>query len=388
MNRRARFSGPRLAAGLATYTAAVSRRDVLNNVLALATATLVPSALSTLARAQQAGAGPRTAAQAGPGAAAGAGPATTTVPGGRPGPRPGTWLVLLGTRGGPGVEASHAQTSSAVVVDGRPYLIDCGYGALRNLAASNVGFQQIGTVFFTHLHDDHTGDLAALLSYQWTAGKTTPTDAYGPYGTEHMVKAAVEFFRANVEIRTADEGRTVDANKQFHGHDVPATDSPVQIFKDDRLTVTAIENTHYPERSKAKMPYRSIALRLDTRDRSIVFSGDTAYSANIVKLARNADVFVCEIIDTTVLEQVRKRAQEDMAKGNTASVSRHVADTHSSPADVARMASEAKVKTVVLYHQVGGASGSLGFPVSGFIDAIHAAGFGGEVVVGQDLMVM
>jgi len=296
--------------------------------------------------------------------------------------------VLLGTRGGPGIEASHAQTSSAVVVDGRPYLIDCGYGALRNLAASNVGFLQIGTVFFTHLHDDHTGDLAALLSYQWTGGKTTATDAYGPYGTSHMVQAAVEFFRANVEIRTADEGRTVDANKQFHGHDVPASDSPVQIFKDDRLTVTAVENTHYPARSKAKMPYRSIALRLDTQQRSIVFSGDTAYSANIVKLARNADLFVCEIIDSTVLEQVRKRAQEEAAKGNSASVARHVADTHSSPADVARMATEAHVKTVVLYHQVGGAAGSLSFPVSGFIDAIHAAGFSGEVVVGQDLMVL
>jgi ribonuclease BN (tRNA processing enzyme) len=89
-----------------------------------------------------------------------------------------------------------------------------------------------------------------------------------------------------------------------------------------------------------------------------------------------------------VLEQVEKRAKEDAAKGNSFSIARHVADTHSSPAVVARMASEANVKTVVLYHQVGGASGSLSFPATGFIDAIHAAGFGGEVIVGQDLMVL
>jgi len=110
--------------------------------------------------------------------------------------------------------------------------------------AANVGYLQLDTVFFTHLHDDHTGDLAALLSYQWTNGKTTPTDAYGPYGTASLVQAALAFFRANVEIRSVDEGRTVDAAKQFHGHDVAAAALPVQVFKDDRVTVTAVENAH------------------------------------------------------------------------------------------------------------------------------------------------
>src|ERR1700744_2890938 len=190
------------------------RRDILRATVGLTTAVLLPG---PFAHAQD-------AASAAP--SPGLGPATSLLPPPRPGPRPGAWLVLLGTRGGPGVDAVHAQTASAVVVDGRPYLIDCGYGALRQLVAANVGYLQISTILFTHLHDDHTGDLPALLSYQWTNGKTTPTDAYGPYGTAHMVEAAVSFFHANVEIRTADEGRTVDADKQFHGHDVVASDTP------------------------------------------------------------------------------------------------------------------------------------------------------------------
>jgi ribonuclease BN (tRNA processing enzyme) len=296
--------------------------------------------------------------------------------------------VLLGTRGGPGVDAVHAQTSSAVVVDGRPYLFDCGYGALRQLVAANVSYLQISTIFFTHLHDDHTGDLAALLSYQWTNGKTTPTDAYGPYGTAHMVEAAVQFFHANVEIRTTDEGRTVDADKQFHGHDVAASDTPIQVFKDDRVTVTAIQNAHYPPRSTSKMPHRSVALRVDTKERSIVFSGDTAYSPNLVKLARNADLFVCEVLDQKIIDQMRERAKADAAAGNPNNVARHVAETHSSPSDVGRMASEANVKTVVLYHQVGGgAAGGLAFPATEFIRGVRQ-GFSGEVIVGQDLLVL
>lgn len=316
------------------------------------------------------------------------GPATAG-PVAPPPPKPGTWLVLLGTRGGPGIDLTRAQSASAVVVDGRPYLIDCGYGALRQLVAAHVGYQQLDTVFFTHLHDDHTGDLAALLSFQWTNGKTTPTDAYGPVGTASMVQAAVAFFHANVEIRTVDEGRTVDATGQFHGHDVAAAALPVQIFKDDRVTVTAVENTHYPARALARMPDRSFGLRFDTKDRSIVFSGDTAYSENLVRLAHNADVFVCEVLDQSVLDQMRRSASAAAAAGNPNSISRHVAETHSSPSDVARMASEAKVRTVALNHQVPGPAvpGGLAFPVTGFIDAVRK-GFSGEVIVGDDLMVL
>ncbi len=92
-------------------------------------------------------------------------------------------------------------------------------------------------------------------------------------------------------------------------HDVTVAATPVQIFQDDKVRVTAVENAHYPARSLARMPDRSFALRFDTKERSIVFSGDTAYSQNLVKLARDADVFVCEVIDERVLEQVRAARQ-------------------------------------------------------------------------------
>ena len=71
--------------------------------------------------------------------------------------------------------------------------MDCGYGAVRSLVAAGIGFAQLGTAFITHLHDDHTGRIAALLSLQWTGNKTQPTDIYGPFGTAAMVDAAVAF---------------------------------------------------------------------------------------------------------------------------------------------------------------------------------------------------
>src|SRR5688500_7570662 len=92
----------------------------------------------------------------------------------RPPPPPGTRLVLLGTRGGPGVSLDRGESASAVVVDGVPYLVDCGYGTMRALVESGVGFQPVSAVFLTHLHDDHTADLAAMLAHQWTGSKMTP----------------------------------------------------------------------------------------------------------------------------------------------------------------------------------------------------------------------
>jgi ribonuclease BN (tRNA processing enzyme) len=314
---------------------------------------------------------------------------TTSTPA-PPAPQPGTRLVLLGTHGGPGIEQNRAETASAVVVDGVPYLVDLGYASLRNLVLSTIGYQQLDTILFTHLHDDHTSDLPALLSHQWTGGsKKTPTEIYGPPGTVKLVEATLGFLRANVEIRTVDEGRTVDPATLFHGHDVAATATPTRVLADERVTVTSVESAHFPARATAQMAHRALAYRFDTKQRSIVFTGDTAYSENIVGLATGADLFVCECMAQSVYEQNIARAKEAEAAGNPISIARHVAETHSTPGNVGRMAAKAQVKTVVLNHLLPGARqpGGLDYALSNFTDGVRAE-FAGEVIVGQDLMVL
>jgi ribonuclease BN (tRNA processing enzyme) len=301
----------------------------------------------------------------------------------------GTRLLLLGTRGGPGVDLRRAMTASAVLVDGTPYLVDCGYGTVRNLVACGLRFAQVDTVFFTHLHNDHFLDLAALLSLQWTGSKQSPTACYGPHGTAAMVAGAKAFFAGDVGIRSVDEGRTLDPERQFLGHDLAAAAHPAQVYQDGRVTVSVVENTHFPERARARMPHRSLSYRFDAKDRSIVFSGDTAYSANLVELARGADIYVSEIMARLIYDQMTARAKEEAARGNIESVARHVAETHSTPADVGRSAREAGVKTVVLNHLLPGTvtEGRLNFPVSSFIDGVREE-FSGEIIVADDLMVI
>jgi ribonuclease BN (tRNA processing enzyme) len=134
------------------------------------------------------------------------------------------------------------------------------------------------------------------------------------------------------------------------------------------------------------MPYRSVAYRFDMADRSVVFSGDTAYCAGLVALAQNADVFVCEAIDAALHKQMESAAKEAIAK-NTESVARHVLETHSTAEDAGRMAAEAKVKTVVLNHLVGGGNSDRTLEsIEADFSASVRKFFSGRVIVGRDQM--
>jgi ribonuclease BN (tRNA processing enzyme) len=350
-----------------------SRRAVLKHLAALAGLGAGASAgpwPSPALWAQRGG-----AAAAGSGGARGAGPVQAAT---------GATLILLGTQGGPGLNLSRGEAASVVLVDGRPYLIDCGYGAVRGLLQAGIRLVDVGHLFVTHLHDDHTSDIAAFLTHKWTNGNASPqrADVYGPHGTEAMVAGAIAFFKGNTDIRMVDEGRTVRPESIFAGHDVNAP-AATQVFRDERITVLAAENAHFPDRARARMPYRSFAYRVNTRTRSFVFSGDTAYSIGLIDLARGADVLVCEAMSMAARRQ--READRDNA-GPGESIARHVLETHVTTEDVGRMAAEAKVKTVVLNHLLGApAAGAAGAAADGLTADVRKY-FDGEVIVGADQM--
>jgi len=294
-----------------------------------------------------------------------------------------------GTAAGSASSLEKAPYPFAFVVDGRPYLIDCGYGTVRSLVASGISLQQVGALFLTHLHDDHTTDIPALLTQQWTGSKTTPTVVYGPYGTAALVDAALAFLKANADIRITDEGRTTRPEALFRGQDITATARPAPAFSDDRIKVTTVENTHFPDRAKASMRYRSISYRIDTPTRSIAISGDTAYSPGLVELARGVDLFVSEVIDLSIYNNLLAQAKAAEAKGNMNSVPKHVVETHSTTVDVGRMAAEAKVKTLVLSHLLPGSNrnATQEFPDTTYIEGVRKH-FSGQVIIGRDEMVL
>lgn len=293
--------------------------------------------------------------------------------------------VLLGTQGGPNFNPTRGETASVIVIDDRLTLVDCGYGALGALVRANLNYRNVEQVFLTHLHDDHTADLVSLMGHQWTGGRVRPTRVLGPVGTRRLVDAAIRYNAVNEQVRLIDEARSARLARLFSAKEIAATASPQKIFADSDLAVSAVENTHYPVEATRRMPQRSLSLRFDARGRSIVFSGDTAWSQNLVRLARGADVLVCEAMHVAATRQsFDERVKAGAYADNPEGIWAHIVAAHT-PLDVAgRMAREAGVRTLVLNHLIpGGWNPQLD---DEFYRREAAREFQGRIIVGRDGM--
>lgn len=276
-----------------------------------------------------------------------------------------TRLVLLGTAGGPTPKAKAAAPAQAIVVGDRVYLVDCGDGVARQLALAGLPIRQLRAVFITHQHSDHNAGYGPLFLLAWAANLSTPVDTYGPPPLVEMTHQLLEAYRFDIELRMKDEGRPPLA-PLARPHEI--TDGG-EVFRDDRVRVTAALNDHPPIR-------HSFAFRFDSSDRSIVISGDTRYSENVIALARGADVLVHEVVSREFWE--RPDAPQPPA------VVRHILASHTDAADVGRVAAAAGVGTLVLSHFVP--TEGPGAPTDEQWIAGVRRHFKGRVVVGKDLM--
>jgi ribonuclease BN (tRNA processing enzyme) len=117
-----------------------------------------------------------------------------------------------------------------------------------------------------------------------------------------------------------------------------------------------------------------------------VFSGDTAYSANVVKLARGADVFVCETIEVAAMRRAfERRVAQGAYADNPEGVWEHIVETHTTTQEAGRMAKEAGVGMLVLSHLAPGALQPL--TDDDYLRGVREQ-FDGRAIVGQDLMVL
>ena len=261
----------------------------------------------------------------------------------------GTRLVTLGTTAGPPPRAHRAQSSNLLIVNGSLYVVDAGDGVARRLAKAGINVRDIGTIFLTHHHDDHTAGLGTLMSDAWDNQRTQPINVYGPPRTEDLVKAAVQYFTISAEIRIADGGRTVPIAQVFFGHDV----APGMVYQDANIKVMAAENTHFEfHKGAAAGKYKSYSYRFETPGRVIAFTGDTGPSDAVTELARGADLLVSEAnsVDERMQLLIRSGQWQAMTSDEQAGIKRQMAQGHLSPDVVGKMAARAGVKTVVLTH--------------------------------------
>ena len=331
----------------------------------------------------------------------------------------GLSLVLLGTAGGsatfpvdgsPGVARNGI--ASALVVGGRVHLVDAGQGVARQLTFADIGrhgptgaLHALRAIYLTHLHSDHTMDLANLVHCGYLQGwpQDAPVEIWGPGprgslpgvptpgnpvvcpsdpapGTRTFVSHLLEAFAADLNDRILAAHRR-NPFTLLSAHDVLppvdvdltlGTSPPVEpwlITEDETVRVTATLVDH-------GAMYPCLAYRFDTADGSVVFSGDTVPSENLVRLSLGADVLVHEVIDA--LYGAWQFGPGPMTPAQERAVAT-VLGKHTSTDAVGAVAQAAGVGTLVLTHLV---------PASVTTERWEQAvsGFDGRVVVGEDLL--
>ena len=187
-------------------------------------------------------------------------------------------VTLLGT-GTPVLNIDRFGKSTLVEAGSQKLMFDAGRGAAIRLHQAGVSLHEISAIFVTHLHSDHlsglpdvyaSGELTRLAG----GGRTKPLELWGPVGIENVGRGIELMFTDNNRFRLSGGEITKDA-MNIVTHQI----SEGVIYDQDGVKVTAFLVNH-----GHVVP--AFGYRLDYGGRTVVLSGDTAYSANLVEQAK------------------------------------------------------------------------------------------------------
>ncbi|HYA58018.1 MAG TPA: ribonuclease Z [Thermoplasmata archaeon] len=262
-------------------------------------------------------------------------------------------LTFLGTAGS---WPTKERSASAIALDleRELVLLDCGEGAQRQFFQSSASFMRVRRIFLTHFHGDHFLGLPGLIQSMCLNHRTEPLDIYGPPDSDEMVGRALRMgyftLRFPVTVHALSPGATVEMDgyrvtTSHAEHPVPALAFRVEEapkrgrFNGELARSLGIHGRDFarleegePVRVEGRVIHPSDVMGPPRPGRSVVYSGDTAPSEEVRKLAHQATLLIHE---ATVGQEIEKEANEW---------------GHSSARQAAECAREAGVSALFLTH--------------------------------------
>ena len=270
-------------------------------------------------------------------------------------------VTLLGT-GAPAAVMTRFGPSILVEAGGRKFLFDAGRGALQRLGQIQLRWQDIDGVFFTHLHSDHVVGFPDLWLTGWLVnpGRNRPLRVWGPEGTANMISHLEKAFEFDIRFRRSDDGAMPDG-VIVHARDIREG----VILREGDVTVTAFEVNHSPVSP-------AFGYRIDYRGRSVVLSGDTRVSENLIRHAQGVDLLIHEVVVPATFERAGVPAERVRA----------VASRHVTPQQAGGIFARTKPKLAVYSH--------IAHATATAQDVMPATRetYSGPVELGEDLMVI
>jgi ribonuclease Z len=265
-------------------------------------------------------------------------------------------VTLLGT-GTPQPLMERFGPSILVQAGNETLLFDAGRGCLQRLRQIKVEYDKINALFLTHLHSDHIVGLPDLWLTGWLITKRAiPLKVFGPDGTKEMAEYLEKAFAYDIKIRVQDDKAPKEGGKLS----VIEIQQGV-IYEANGVKVIAFEVDHGVVKP-------AFGYRIEYNGHSVVLSGDTKYSENLIKFAKGTDLLIHEVMI----------APDTLSKSDPRyNITQH----HTTPKQAAQIFNEVKPKLAVYSHIV-----KLYGRTEDEIMNRTKADYSGPLIMGEDLM--
>jgi ribonuclease Z len=246
---------------------------------------------------------------------------------------PGKFIVtLLGTGGGPPVRLRRFGPSTLIQAGDQKLLFDCGRGVLFRLTQAGVPLESITRVFLTHLHSDHIVGIPDLLLTPWaSSARKSNLEFWGPAGTSTMMNGLQQAFAFDIHIRR-------DVDERFPAEGIRVLSHDVHegiVYEHGGVKVKAFLVDHGPVKP-------ALGYRIEYGGYSVVLSGDTRYSENLIQNSKGTDLLIHEASDPDAI-----RAHLDSEKLE------RIRAHHITAEQLGKLFVTVKPRLAVLYHTSG-----------------------------------
>ena len=168
-------------------------------------------------------------------------------------------------------------------------LVDAGPSVLVALKALGRCPGDVDAIVISHLHGDHFAGIPfLLLDYTYDSCRRRPLQIIGPPGIEERVYTLYQ------TLYSERRGETLPFPVRF----TEARDKSAFEVADAR-----IESFHVPHQEKEL----SLGHRISAGETTVVYSGDTPWTDDLIEQSSGADLFLCECsaFDSDVPRHVR-----------------------------------------------------------------------------------
>ena len=259
----------------------------------------------------------------------------------------GLYAGLAGT-GAPFPDINRVGPCIVVEAGGRLYIIDAGPGSARNIGLMGFDIAKVEAILLTHFHSDHIADLGEMMLQRWAGGSNAkPVDVIGSKGVETVVEGFNHAYSLDAGYRVAFHGAATVPLSGAGGTARPfslssAEEESVVLVDEGGVKITAFKVNHSPA-------YPAVGYRFDYKGRSLVVSGDTVPCQSLKKQSQGVDVLFHEAQQPSMIKMIHDQAGLS-PNPSLAKITADIPGYHTAPEEAAKIAREASVKHLVLYH--------------------------------------